>query len=87
MSITFNGYKGILTYSTGNTSLIGNNFLVKNGDFDFYMDVNSHGGFSLRSNNKMDVSKMAETIGKGGGHPNASGGKMEGYKDSLYMRN
>jgi len=81
MSVEFNGKKGILTYSTGNTSLIGNNFLLENEDFDFYMDVNSRGTFSLRSNNKVDVAKMAEVIGSGGGHPNASGGKIEGYKD------
>jgi len=81
MSVVYNGKKGILTYSTGNTSLIGNNFLLKNEDFDFYMDVNSRGNFSLRSNNKIDVSKMAELIGNGGGHPNASGGKIENYKD------
>ena len=83
MSVEFNGKKGILTYSTGNTSLIGNNFLIKNKEFDFYMDVNSRGNFSLRSNDKVDVSKMAEIIGKGGGHPNASGGKIDGYKDSF----
>ncbi len=83
MSVIFNGKKGILTYSTGNTSLIGNNFLVENEDFDFYMDVNSRGGFSLRSNNKVDVSKMADIIGNGGGHPNASGGKIENYKDNF----
>ncbi len=81
MTVEYNGKKGILTYSTGNTSLIGNNFLVKNEDYDFYMDVNSRGNFSLRSNNKVDVSKMAEAIGNGGGHPNASGGKIENYKD------
>ncbi len=81
MSIEFEGKKGILTYSTGNTSLIGNNFLLKNEDFDFYMDVNSRGNFSLRSNDKVDVSLMAQKIGNGGGHPNASGGKIENYKD------
>ncbi len=83
MTIEYKGKKGILTYSTGNTSLIGNNFLLANEDYDFYMDVNSRGGFSLRSNNKVDVSKMAEEIGNGGGHPNASGGKIENYKDSF----
>ena len=81
MSVKYKDKIGILTYSTGNTSLIGNNFLIKNDDFDFYMDVNARGGFSLRSNNKVDVSKMAEEIGKGGGHPNASGGKIEDYKN------
>ena len=83
MSIVYKGKKGILTANTGNTSLIGNNFLVKNSDFDFYMDVSSRGTFSLRSNNKVDVSKMASEIGNGGGHPNASGGKIENYKDSF----
>ena len=83
MTVEYKGKKGILTYSTGNTSLIGNNFLLANDDYDFYMDVNSRGGFSLRSNNKVDVSKMAEEIGNGGGHPNASGGKIENYKDSF----
>jgi len=81
MKVEFEGKVGILTYSTGNTSLIGNNFLVANEDFDFYMDVNSRGGFSLRSNNKVDVSKMAAKVGNGGGHPNASGGKIENYKN------
>ena len=87
MSVTYKGKRGILTYSTGNTSLIGNNFLVANSDFDFYMDVNSRGGFSLRSNNKVDVSKIAAEIGNGGGHPNASGGKIENYKDSFVYEN
>ena len=80
MSIMYKGKKGILTANTGNTSLIGNSFLLKNDDFDFYMDVSSRGTFSLRSNNKVDVSKMASEIGNGGGHPNASGGKIENYK-------
>ena len=83
MTIRYRGYKGLLGYNIGNTSLIGNAFLVNNPDYDFYMDVNQRGNFSLRSNNKLDVSKMAEEIGNGGGHPNASGGKIENYKDSF----
>ena len=83
MTVYYKGKKGILTYSTGNTSLIGNSFLLKNEDYDFYMDINSRGGFSVRSNNKVDVSKIAEEIGNGGGHPNAGGGKIEGYKDNF----
>jgi oligoribonuclease NrnB/cAMP/cGMP phosphodiesterase (DHH superfamily) len=47
------------------------------------MDINWRGNFSLRSNNKLDVSKMAEEVGNGGGHPNASGGKIKEYKDSF----
>lgn len=83
MTIYYKDYKGILGYNVGNTSLIGNAFLVANPDYDFYMDVNSRGTFSLRSNNKLDVSAMASEIGNGGGHPNASGGKIENFKDSF----
>ena len=83
LSIRYGEAKGVLTYSAGNTSLIGNAFLVANPDYDFYMDINSRGNFSLRSNNKLDVSQMAATIGNGGGHPNAAGGKIKEYKDSF----
>ncbi len=83
LTIHYKDYKGILGYNVGNTSIIGNTFLVNNPDYDFYMDVNFRGNFSLRSNNKVDVSQMAAQIGNGGGHPNASGGKIEGYKDSF----
>jgi oligoribonuclease NrnB/cAMP/cGMP phosphodiesterase (DHH superfamily) len=87
MTITYKGYKGLLGYNIGNTSLIGNAFLVSNPEYDFYMDVNSRGHFSLRSNNKIDVSLMAAEIGNGGGHPNASGGKIENYRDSFVYEN
>ncbi len=83
LTIEYRGKKGLLGYSLGNTSILGNTFLVENPDYDFYMDINWRGNFSLRSNNKLDVSKMAEEIGNGGGHPNASGGKIKEYKDSF----
>ena len=83
LTIRYGDARGILTYSAGNTSLIGNAFLVANPEYDFYMDINSRGNFSLRSNGKIDVSQMAETIGNGGGHPNAAGGKIKDYKDSF----
>ncbi len=81
--IEYRGAKGLLGYNLGNTSILGNTFLVENPDFDFYMDINYRGNFSLRSNNKLDVSKMASEIGNGGGHPNASGGKIKDYRDSF----
>ena len=81
--IEYRGAKGLLGYNLGNTSILGNTFLVENPDFDFYMDINYRGNFSLRSNNKLDVSKMASEIGNGGGHPNASGGKIKEYRDSF----
>lgn len=83
LTIEYKGHKGILAYNVGNASIIGNASMVKNDDYDFYMDINFRGNFSLRSNNKLDVSQMAAHIGNGGGHPNASGGKIEGYKDSF----
>jgi len=83
LTIKYKDYKGLLGYNLGNTSILGNTFLVENPDYDFYMDINYRGNFSLRSNNKVDVSKMAEEIGNGGGHPNASGGKIKEYKDSF----
>jgi len=83
LTIYYKDYKGILGYNVGNTSIIGNTFLINNPNYDFYMDVNFRGHFSLRSNNKLDVSSMAAAIGNGGGHPNASGGKIEGYRDSF----
>ena len=87
LTIDYRGYRGLLGYNVGSSSLIGNTFLLANPDYDFYMDVNYRGHFSLRSNNKLDVSKMAAEIGNGGGHPNASGGKIENYRDSfIYAR-
>ncbi len=83
LTIEYKGHKGILGYNVGNASIIGNACMVANDDYDFYMDINFRGNFSLRSNNKLDVSQMAAHIGNGGGHPNASGGKVEGYRDSF----
>ena len=83
LTINYKGYKGLLGYNVGNSSLIGNSFLLANPDYDFYMDINFRGNFSLRGHDKMDVSIMAGEIGNGGGHPNASGGKIDGYKDSF----
>ena len=87
LTITYRGYKGLLGYNVGSSSLIGNAFLLANPDYDFYMDINFRGHFSLRSNDKLDVSKMAAEVGNGGGHPNASGGKIENYKDSFVYSN
>jgi len=83
LTINYKGHKGILGYNVGNASIIGNACMVANEDYSFYMDVNFRGNFSLRSNNKLDVSAMATHIGNGGGHVNASGGKIDGYKDSF----
>lgn len=83
MTIYYKGYKGILTFGIQNSSIVGNGFLQKNPDFSFFMNVNNRGTFSLRANNKIDVSKMAYEIAEGGGHPNASGGKIKSFKEQF----
>lgn len=83
MAVHYKGYKGILTYSIGNTSIIGNAFLVQNPDFDFFMDINGRKNISMRANNKADVSQIAKELFGGGGHANASGGRCESFKDSF----
>jgi len=83
MQINYKEYKGILTYNIGNVSIIGNDFLVANPDFDFFMDVTSKKTISLRSSGKVDVSKMAAHIANGGGHHNASGGLLSNFKDAF----
>lgn len=80
--IYYQGHKGILTYSIGNTSVIGNDFLIKNPEFDFFIDVSSKKTLSFRANGKVDVSVMAKKLVGGGGHKNASGGLFVAFKDS-----
>ncbi|MBN2768524.1 MAG: phosphoesterase [Campylobacterales bacterium] len=82
-TIYYKEYQGVLGYSIGSSSIIGNKFLVENSDYNFYMDINFRGQFSLRGNGTLDLSEVAQIIGNGGGHPNASGGKIEGLKDSF----
>jgi oligoribonuclease NrnB/cAMP/cGMP phosphodiesterase (DHH superfamily) len=83
LTIKYKGHKGILGFNLGNTSILGNKFLVQNPDYDFFMDLNSRGTFSLRSADRLDVSKMAQDIAGGGGHKNASGGKIDGFRESF----
>lgn len=83
MTIYYKGYKGFLSYAVGNTSIIGNGFLVTYDDYDFIMDVSPRGTISIRANNKVDVSLIAKEIANGGGHPNASGGRIQGFKEQF----
>jgi uncharacterized protein len=81
MTIYYKGYKGFLSYGVGNTSIVGNGFLTKFGDYDFIVDVSSRGTMSFRANNKVSVSQIAKEWVDGGGHPNASGGRILGFKE------
>jgi len=86
MTVTYKGYKGLLSSMIGNISLVGNGFLLKNPNYDFFIDVSGRGNVSIRANGKVDVSIMAQELGSGGGHVNASGGRIKGHRDSyLYL--
>jgi oligoribonuclease NrnB/cAMP/cGMP phosphodiesterase (DHH superfamily) len=82
MTVTYKGYKGLLSSMIGNISLVGNGFLLKNPDYDFFIDVSGRGNVSIRANGKVNVSIMAQELGSGGGHVNASGGRIKGHRDS-----
>lgn len=82
-TIYYRGYKGFLTYSLGNSSILGNGFLTTHSDYDFYIDVGSRGTMSLRGHNRVSVSQIASEIAGGGGHPNAAGGRLQGFKEQF----
>lgn len=81
--IYYGKYQGFLSYSIGNISVLANLFLKNNPQFDFFIDISARGNVSLRANNQCDVSLMAHKFFNGGGHANASGGKIDGFKESF----
>ncbi len=82
-TIYYKGYKGYLSYALGNTSIVGNAFLMTYDEYDFIVDVGPRGTMSLRANNKVNVSHIAKEWAGGGGHPNASGGRINGFKEQF----
>ena len=83
MTIYYKGYKGFLSYGVGNTSIIGNGFLVTYPEYDFIVDVSTRGTISLRANNKVNVAYISKEWAGGGGHPNAAGGRIQGFKEQF----
>jgi len=83
MTVYYKGWRGFLSYGLGNTSIIGNGFLTANNDFDFIVDVSTRGTMSLRGHDKVDVAMMAGEWAGGGGHPNAAGGRIQGFKEQF----
>lgn len=83
LTLTYKGQKGLLTYCLGSISIPANAFLKANNDYDFFIDVGRKGNASLRADGKMDVSLLASKLGRGGGHVNASGTKLNDYKEVL----
>jgi len=82
LKIRYRDKVGVLTFGIPNISVIGNAFLVANPDIDFILNISPNGSISLRSNNKADVSEIAATLAGGGGHPNASGGRIHNFKET-----
>ena len=82
-TIYYRGYRGFLSYAVGNTSIIGNGFLVAYPEYDFIVDISPRGTMSLRANNQVDVSLIAKEWAGGGGHPNAAGGRIQGFKEQF----
>ncbi len=80
-TIYYKGYKGFLSYGVGNTSIIGNGFLTTYPEYDFIVDVSYRGTMSLRANDKVSVSQISKEWSNGGGHPNAAGGRIQGFKE------
>lgn len=75
---------GFLSYSMGGISVLANLFLRQNPEIDFYMDINARGNVSLRANGNCDVCALSKEVFNGGGHKNAAGGKIEGFKESFF---
>lgn len=75
--------KGILTYGIGGISVLANLFLQQNSDLDFFMDVGMRGTVSLRANGNCDVSELSKELFNGGGHKNAAGGRVDGFKETF----
>ncbi len=85
-SVYYQDKKGFLSYSMGGISVLANLFLTQNPDFDFYIDVNAKGNVSLRANGNCDVCELSQMCFNGGGHRNASGGKIDGFRESFSYR-
>ena len=83
LTIYHDGHKGLLTFTLTNISIPANAFLKANPDFDFFINVGRRGSVAFRADGKIDVSKIAQAIAGGGGHPNASGGSFRQWKETI----
>ncbi|MEA3288752.1 MAG: phosphoesterase [Campylobacterota bacterium] len=82
LTIYYKEHKGLLTYCLGSISIPANAFLKANPDYHFFIDINRRGRAGFRADNKIDVSKLAQKLAKGGGHPNASGAAFSDFKET-----
>jgi uncharacterized protein len=82
-TIWYGSHRGMLVFAMGSASTLGNHFLKCYPEFDFFMDVSSSGRVSMRANGNIDVADMSRHLMGGGGHPNASGGKISNFKETF----
>ena len=82
-TIYYKGYRGYLSYGVGNTSIVGNGFLLEYPEYDFIVDVSYRGTMSLRANYQVSVAQISKEWANGGGHPNAAGGRIMGFKEQF----
>jgi len=82
-TVYYKKHKGLLTYCLGGISISANEFLKQNNEYSFFIDVSRRGKASLRANNKLNVAQLAQKLGDGGGHPNASGCAFELWKEKV----
>lgn len=83
LTVTYQGHKGLLTYTLGSISIPANAFLQANKEYDFFIDISKKGNTSFRADGKVDVSIIAQKLANGGGHPNASGCYFDDFKESI----
>ena len=83
LTITYQGKKGVLTYTLGSISIPANAFLKANKDYDFFVDISKRGNVSFRADGNLDVGILAQKLANGGGHPNASGCKFDDFKEVI----
>ncbi|MCK9337156.1 MAG: phosphoesterase [Arcobacteraceae bacterium] len=84
LSVNYKNHKGLLTYTLGSISIVANQFLRENEDYDFFIDIGKRGIASFRAKGNLDVSDLASRLANGGGHKNASGCKFEDFKETIY---
>jgi oligoribonuclease NrnB/cAMP/cGMP phosphodiesterase (DHH superfamily) len=84
LTVHYNNQKGLMTFGVGGISVLANLFLKQNSDYDFFIDVGFRGNVSLRADGNLNVSKLAQEKFNGGGHVNASGGKIFDFEDIYF---
>jgi oligoribonuclease NrnB/cAMP/cGMP phosphodiesterase (DHH superfamily) len=75
-TIAYGDTLGVLTMGLNNVSVIANAILEHNPSRKFVIEYTGKGSVSFRASGEMDVCAMAQKIANGGGHKNASGGKL-----------